>query len=290
MVRKKQKVIPERHRNAKPTPTTSRDASQSAVAEEPPGETSMEIPLPTTPKASRPGTPEDSGPTFANCSKLQELATLIDYYSTTLETTHTVLQRAMQNRIKDPNNPLVRNESSYMELTNERLQKVVSEYASLPPATIPTAHAITRTTPQLKITLPTPLPSQHQFRQNARKTKTVLLPPLRKLTKTILSNSNPEINFKLNLTNKFNALENEVPETPIETVMQSPKRTSPTPSATSYTPKLPPPTMLQITDDLRFHLKTLNEKMPTIRTKTAGKNTLNSTLTLYHNITHLTNY
>ncbi|GFW64234.1 hypothetical protein TNCV_3075951 [Trichonephila clavipes] len=64
MVRKKQKVIPERHRNAKPTPTTSRDASQSAVAEEPPGETSMEIPLPTTPKASRPGTPEDSGPTL----------------------------------------------------------------------------------------------------------------------------------------------------------------------------------------------------------------------------------
>ncbi|GFW71037.1 hypothetical protein TNCV_191281 [Trichonephila clavipes] len=38
MVRKRQKVIPERHRNANPTPTTSRDASQSAVAEEPPGE------------------------------------------------------------------------------------------------------------------------------------------------------------------------------------------------------------------------------------------------------------
>ncbi|GFV61800.1 nucleic-acid-binding protein from transposon X-element [Trichonephila clavipes] len=56
--------------------------------------------------------------------------------------------------------------------------------------------------------------------------------------------------------------------------MQSPKpleRTSSTPNATSHTLKLPPPTMLQITDELRFHLKTLNEKMPAIRTKIAGK-------------------
>ncbi|GFX93229.1 hypothetical protein TNCV_4761081 [Trichonephila clavipes] len=29
--------------------------------------------------------------------------------------------------------------------------------------------------------------------------------------------------------------------------------------------------MLQITDDLRFHLKTLNKKIPALRTKTAGK-------------------
>ncbi|GFS89304.1 hypothetical protein TNCV_3399801 [Trichonephila clavipes] len=88
MVRKKQKVIPERHRIAKPTPATSRDGSQSEAAEEPPGVTNMEIPLPTTPQASRPETPENAGPTFKNCNKLQELATLIDVYSTTLENTH----------------------------------------------------------------------------------------------------------------------------------------------------------------------------------------------------------
>ncbi|GFY30083.1 nucleic-acid-binding protein from transposon X-element [Trichonephila clavipes] len=270
MVRKKQKNIFERHRNANPTPTTSHDASQPTVTEEPSGETSMEIPLPNTPQASRPGTPEDFGPTFENCRKLQELTTIIDLYSTTLESTHLLLKGVMQSGIKDPNNPIIRKETSYMELTNERLQQAVSEYALSPPATIPIAHVIPRITPQLKITLPIPLPQQ-QFRQNERKTKTDLLPPLRKLTKTTLSNSNPEINFKVNLSNKFNALENEVPETPVETITQSPKRTSPTSSATTDTPKLPPPTMLQITDDLRTHLKTLNEKMPAIRTKTAGK-------------------
>ncbi|GFX58986.1 hypothetical protein TNCV_806901 [Trichonephila clavipes] len=137
MVRKKQKVIPERHRIAKPTPATSRDGSQSEAAEEPPGVTNMEIPLPTTPQASRPGTPENAGPTFKNCNKLQELATLIDVYSTTLENTHTLIQGALQNGIKNLNHPLIRSESSYMELTNERLQKAVSEHASLPPCDNP---------------------------------------------------------------------------------------------------------------------------------------------------------
>ncbi|GFT09230.1 SWIM-type domain-containing protein [Trichonephila clavipes] len=93
MVRKKQKNIFERHRNANPTPTTSHDASQPAATEEPSGEINMEIPLPNTPQASRPGTPEDFGPTFKNCRKLQELPTLIDLYSATLENTHTLLKK-----------------------------------------------------------------------------------------------------------------------------------------------------------------------------------------------------
>ncbi|GFU78952.1 nucleic-acid-binding protein from transposon X-element [Trichonephila clavipes] len=237
MVRKKQKVIPERSRNAKPTPTTSRDGSQSATTEEPPGVTNMEVLLPTTPQASRPGTPENAGPTFMTCNKLQELALIIDVYSMNLENSHTLLQGALQSGIKDPNNPLVRSESSYMELTNMRLQKAVSEYASLPPCDNPNCTRHNSNNTPAKNNSPNPSP-----------------PPTPIPTKR-----------------KENA---EVPETPIETVVQSPKpleRTSPIPSSTSHTLKLPPPTMLQITDDLRFHLKTLNEKMPALRTKTAGK-------------------
>ncbi|GFT53009.1 hypothetical protein TNCV_2631391 [Trichonephila clavipes] len=144
MVRKKQKNIFERHRNANPTPTTSHDASQPAATEEPPGKINMEIPLPNSPQASRPGTPEDFGPTSENCRKLQDLATLTDVYSKTIENTHTLLKGLMQSGLKDPNNPIIVKETSYMELTNERLQQAVSEYASLPPATILTAHVIPR--------------------------------------------------------------------------------------------------------------------------------------------------
>ncbi|GFS55098.1 hypothetical protein TNCV_2441681 [Trichonephila clavipes] len=141
IVRKKQKNIFERHRNANPTPTTSHDASQPAATEEPPGEINM-----NTPQASRPGIPEDFGPIFENCRKLQELTTLINLYSATLENTHTLLKGLMQSGLKDPNNPIIVKEKSYMELTNERLQQAVSEYA-------------------------------HQFRQNERKATTYLLPP-----------------------------------------------------------------------------------------------------------------
>ncbi|GFX93228.1 hypothetical protein TNCV_4761071 [Trichonephila clavipes] len=137
----------------------------------------MKVPLPTTPQASRPGTPKNAGPSFMNCNKLQELALLIDVYSMNLETSDKILQGPLEKGIKDPNTPLVRIESSYMVLTNVRLQKAVSEYAALPPVTIPTAHAITITTPQLKITQPTPLPHLHRSQQNARKTPKVLLPP-----------------------------------------------------------------------------------------------------------------
>ncbi|GFW22810.1 uncharacterized protein TNCV_2380251 [Trichonephila clavipes] len=87
----------------------------------------MEIPLPNTPQASRPGKPEDFGPTFENCRKLQELTSIIDLYSTTLESLHLLLKGVMQSGIKDPNNPIIRKETSYMELTNKRLQQAVNE-------------------------------------------------------------------------------------------------------------------------------------------------------------------
>ncbi|GFY14567.1 nucleic-acid-binding protein from transposon X-element [Trichonephila clavipes] len=219
MVRKKPKIIPERRR-AKNASTTSRDGSESAASEEPPGVTDKEQPLPASPQASRPGTPEKAGLTHLHCKKLQDLAELIHAYSMNLETSQKMLQGSIDKGITDSNDPMIRMESSYMELNNMRLQKA--------------------------------------------------------LTKSTLSNSNTDLNFKLNLyiTNKFNALDNTAPEAPIETPVQthkSPESTSLIPNQTTHSPKLPSPIMLLITDDLRLHTKTLSGKMPALRIKTAGK-------------------
>ncbi|GFW35478.1 hypothetical protein TNCV_3071061 [Trichonephila clavipes] len=166
-------------------------------------------------------------------------------------------------------------ESSYLELNNTGLQKAVSEYASLPPCDIPncTRHNLKDTpaktnSPDPSLP-PTPLPTKRK-----ENTEGFTSPPSRKLTKSTLSNSNSNLNFKLNLTNKFNALENTVPEAPIETAVRphkSPESTSITTNQTSHSPKLPPPIMLLITDDLRLHTKTLTGKIPALRIKTAGK-------------------
>ncbi|GFU96548.1 hypothetical protein TNCV_1133521 [Trichonephila clavipes] len=91
MVRKKHKLIPEQRR-AKNTPSTRRNSSDSAASEEPPEVTEMDIPLPASPQASRPGTPEKDGPAQLHCKKLQGLANLIEVLSISIENSQTILQ------------------------------------------------------------------------------------------------------------------------------------------------------------------------------------------------------
>ncbi|GFY31589.1 hypothetical protein TNCV_4694331 [Trichonephila clavipes] len=56
-------------------------------------------------------------------------------------------------------------------------------------------------------------PLSPKIQSNVKKTTMTLPPPLRKLSNNSRTNSDPEINFRLNLTNKCNALENSDPKT-----------------------------------------------------------------------------
>ncbi|GFW56122.1 nucleic-acid-binding protein from transposon X-element [Trichonephila clavipes] len=170
MVRKKHKPIPEQRR-AKKTPTTRRNSNDSTASEEPPEVTDMDIPLPASPQASRPGTPEKDGPAqlhyTAKCHQ----------------------QRS--HRSDRPNN---------------------------------TDGSTLSGTQQLKT------------------------------------------------TKSGNALDITATDEPIETQVLTNKSpvTSPSKTNTTQPPKLPPPIMLLITDDLRLHTKTLTSKMPALRIKAAG--------------------
>ncbi|GFW56119.1 hypothetical protein TNCV_3852871 [Trichonephila clavipes] len=136
MVRKKHKPIPEQRR-AKKTPTTRRNSNDSTASEEPPEVTDMDIPLPASPQASRPGTPEKDGPAQLHCDKLQRLTEYIQQLSITIETSEKILQNVISSGVTDPTHPIIQMEAPYLELNNSRLQKAVSEYASLPPCGIP---------------------------------------------------------------------------------------------------------------------------------------------------------
>ncbi|GFW63456.1 hypothetical protein TNCV_401221 [Trichonephila clavipes] len=166
MVRKKPKTIPEQRR-VKNTPTTSRNGRDSAASEEPPGVTDMDIPLPATPQASRLGTPENAGPTSMHCKKLKDLAHLIEAISVTIEISQTLLQGAIDNGITVPNHPIIRMESSYLELNNSRLQKAVSECASLPPCDTPncTRHNLKDTPAKTNSPDPSPPPTPIQTKR-----------------------------------------------------------------------------------------------------------------------------
>ncbi|GFY16053.1 hypothetical protein TNCV_341021 [Trichonephila clavipes] len=136
MVRKKHIPIPEQRR-ARKSPTPRRNCNDSTASEEPPEVTEMDIPLPASPQASRPGTPEKADPTLLNCRKLQELAYLIEAYSRNIETSQKILQGVISSGITDPTHPIIQMETPYLELNNSRLQKAVSEHTSLPPCGIP---------------------------------------------------------------------------------------------------------------------------------------------------------
>ncbi|GFV47029.1 hypothetical protein TNCV_2699231 [Trichonephila clavipes] len=174
MVRKKHKPIPEQRR-AKKTSSTRRNSSDSAASEEPPEVTEMDIPLPASPQASRPGTPEKAGPTELHCKKLQGLANLIEVLSVSIETSQKVLQGVISKGLTDPTNPIIQMESAALELNNSRHQRAVSEYTSLPPCGIPNcSRHDTQNTP-LKPNTPDPTtPIQIKRKENTEKD---LLPP-----------------------------------------------------------------------------------------------------------------
>ncbi|GFS63819.1 nucleic-acid-binding protein from transposon X-element [Trichonephila clavipes] len=166
-------------------------------------------------------------------------------------------------------------ESAALELNNTRLQSAVSEYTSLPPCGIPNCsrHNIKDTPLKLNVPDPSPPPTPIPTKRKEN-SEGFTSPPSRKLTKSTPSNSNTDLNFKINLTNAFSALDNTATEEPIETPVTTNKSPVTTPRKTNQSiqsPKLPPPIMLLITDDLRSHLKALTGKMPTLRIKTAGK-------------------
>ncbi|GFT75469.1 hypothetical protein TNCV_4832841 [Trichonephila clavipes] len=161
MVRKKPKPIPEQRR-AKNSPSTRRNSRDSAASEEPPEVTEMDIPLPSSPHASRPGTPEKDGTAQLHCKKLHGLANLIQVLSISIETSQTILQG-----LTDPSNPIIQMESAALERNNTRLQCAVSEYTSLPPCGIPNCsrHDTKNTPPKLKTPDPSPPPTPIQIKR-----------------------------------------------------------------------------------------------------------------------------
>ncbi|GFV75221.1 hypothetical protein TNCV_3190701 [Trichonephila clavipes] len=136
-------------------------------------------------------------------------------------------------------------ETSYLELNNSRLQKAVSEYASLPPCDTPncTRHSTNDTPAKTNSPDPSPPPTPIPTKRKEN-SEGFTSPPSRKLSKSTLSNSNTDLNFKINLTNTFSALDNTASEAPIETPVTTHKSPVTTPHKTNQSiqsPKLPPP-------------------------------------------------
>ncbi|GFY09544.1 hypothetical protein TNCV_4322221 [Trichonephila clavipes] len=223
----------------------------------------MEFLLPHSSENSRP-TPQDFASQttqLPNCRKLKILTTLIKSHAIEVENNKTLINALIQKGHTEEDPFLI---ETYQRFENCSMlhQQVVSEFSSHHPCDTPgcTIHSTPHpsSVKENPLEFP-PLPKSTSIKRKATKTASLPPPPLRKLSRNSRSNSNPEINFKVNLRNKFNELVNQIPES------QTVTRTSSTTHIVNNTPitntsdtspntnKLPPQTMLKITNQFRTH-------------------------------------
>ncbi|GFT56620.1 nucleic-acid-binding protein from transposon X-element [Trichonephila clavipes] len=186
---------------------------------------------------SRPGTPQPS-----ICKRKRECIELIDFYTSSIEFIKASLRHLQGKKPMD-----CQNDCHLDHIYNEHEQRL-SDYTRLLDLTV------------------------------RRKQKLVSFPPpTQKLSKNLKTNENPVPNFRIDLTNRFDGLDNQEPiATPVAgTSTGIASVTSANKNTTTIVPenerKLPPPVFLKITEDYRVHLKTVTNFMPKLRNKMCGE-------------------
>ncbi|GFU93867.1 hypothetical protein TNCV_1660911 [Trichonephila clavipes] len=233
--------------------------------------------LPASPQASRPETPQDLDATSSNCQDLLRAATEIKALAPSIELVHSQISNLITQGMTDPDDPVILEKSQLLERLNGYYQQAMSHFTSLPPCDIPncTRHTPTNTPvrdDQTESPLPKPTSSKRKENNDG-----FISPPLRKLNKNQDTTTDTETTFKIDLTNKFNALEKQTTQThkDAEThIIPHNANTSLSKNTKNPTPatvNLPPPPMLQITNDFRTHMQTIANKRPHIRSKKAGQ-------------------
>ncbi|GFT73432.1 hypothetical protein TNCV_4020822 [Trichonephila clavipes] len=138
MVRKKQKNIFEQHRNSNPTSTTSHEGSQSITTPEPTRDDIMDLSLPASPQASRPGTPQDfDDATSSNCQDLLRAAMEIKALAPGIEKVHSQISDLLMQGLTDPNDPVILEKSQFLERLNGYYQQAKDSKAKGRPNAIP---------------------------------------------------------------------------------------------------------------------------------------------------------
>ncbi|GFW35152.1 hypothetical protein TNCV_5067171 [Trichonephila clavipes] len=254
MARKKSKSIqrkcqgtPGRVLNPERPPSTS-TASSRSISSLIDGTTRMTIDEPTD---------LDLPPSFELTLMLQEKVcrkrVLLTWRLTTMESGIDDI-RNINNNYKenghDVSSFLIQDLLKINEHFEKERQQLVSELSILPPCDIPIC-AIHPKSPVKLISQefpPLPTPTQAKRKENS---DGFTNPPLRKITKTSRSNSTSELNFNIELANKFTSLENlNIQSKPIADTINLPHHpnivtTTNTGEPTPNTVNLPPPTMLR---------------------------------------------
>ncbi|GFU83038.1 hypothetical protein TNCV_65091 [Trichonephila clavipes] len=178
------------------------------TSEQQPNRNEMDQSLPPSPGISRPKTP-----LLTIFQRKQQLAQDIKYYTITMENLKSNIKSRRINGLLDESSHIMKEHHQRLANYSSIHQITVSELTSLPNCEIPdfAEHHTPYGTPTKNNDLEFPtLPKTASVKRKDNEVEFVS-PPTRKLSKNLRTNPNPDLNFKLNLSNKFNGLENSVP-------------------------------------------------------------------------------
>ncbi|GFY12290.1 hypothetical protein TNCV_283931 [Trichonephila clavipes] len=193
---------------------------------------------------SIPGTPQ-----LSSCQRRRDCITLIDLYTSSIEHIKASLRQLQVKR------PIADQPSSFLDHIFKEHEQRLSDYTRLLNLTVIKSTAVKRKETDIGFV---------SF-------------PTCKLSKNLRTNANPDSNFCINLSYKFNGLEIQEPSSnPVAgTSTGNPSATNTTKNSTTIVSdndkKLPPPIMLKITDDYRVQMKIVNNFLPKIRNKMSGE-------------------
>ncbi|GFW95109.1 hypothetical protein TNCV_1497481 [Trichonephila clavipes] len=240
-----------------------------------------EQPLPVD--DSRPGTPH-----LTNCEQRKILARNMKFYTITIENIKANIRSLKLHGLTDEDCHIMKEHVQRLDNYTALNELTVSEFSSLP--SCDTSGCAEHHTPLSTPTtvndddFPT-LPKSASLKRKDTEFD-FISPPNRKLSKNQNTQPNTEQNFRLNLSNKFNALEiNDSEIDPVEgtstgTIVKNvntvsnkkkPATNTAVNKSADLTKNLPPPVMLKITLDFREQMKVINNFMPKIRSKMTGE-------------------
>ncbi|GFY45169.1 hypothetical protein TNIN_221941 [Trichonephila inaurata madagascariensis] len=160
----------------------------------------MELSLPSSTDSTRPGTP-----TVTNCERLHDITTDIKKFGIVIENIQSTIRALHLNGINDDNDPTLMDQSRRLQ-EYQRLQHLaVSEFRSQPPCDTPgcTIHHTPSNSPtkSKKLeTLKTPATKRKDNEDGFTS------PSNRQIAKNRRTSSQTELNFKIDLRNKFQNL------------------------------------------------------------------------------------
>ncbi|GFW96362.1 hypothetical protein TNCV_1823951 [Trichonephila clavipes] len=233
---------------------------------------------------SRPGTPH-----LTNCEQMKILARNIKYYTITIENIKANIRSLKLHGLNDEDCHIMKEHLQRLDNYTALNALTVSEFSSLPSCDNPACaeHHTPLNTPTKNNDNESPtLPKTASLKRKDNESE-FASPPNRKLSKNQNTPLATDQNFKINLSNKFNALEIHDSEIdPVEGTSTATsvnnanavnnKKKKPTTNATvnksaDLTKNLPPPVMLKITLDFREQMRVINNFMPKIRSKMTGE-------------------